>query len=138
MKNNIAIVLGSFHKKEMEQMLSMVRSVAKEKNLNIVREVWVPGSLEKPLVIKKLMQDKSIEGLIVLGIIERGQTKHGLVMGQVVTKAIIDLQLQFEKPVGMGILGPEIEPDQIAPRLDFYAKNAVEALVEMLIIINNI
>lgn len=132
MKNNIAIVLGSFHKKEMEQMLSVAKTLAKERDLNIVSEVWVPGSLEKPLVIKKLLKNKDIDGVVVLGIIERGGTKHGLVMGQAVTKAIIDLQLEFEKPIGMGILGPEIEPDQISPRLDFYAKNAVEALAEML------
>ena len=138
MKNNIAIVLGSFHKKEMEQMLSVAREIAKDKNLNIMREVWVPGSLEKPLVIKKLLKNDDIDGVVVLGIIERGETKHGLVMGQVVTKAIIDLQLEFEKPIGMGILGPEIEPDQIPPRLDFYAKNAVEALVEMLNLLDSI
>ena len=138
MKNNIAIVLGSFHKKEMEQMLSVAREIAKDKNLNIMREVWVPGSLEKPLVIKKLLKNDDIDGVVVLGIIERGETKHGLVMGQVVTKAIIDLQLEFEKPIGMGILGPEIEPDQIPPCLDFYAKNAVEALVEMLNLLDSI
>lgn len=130
--------MGSFHKKEIEQMLSVAREIAKEKNLNIVREVWVPGSLEKPLVIKKLMQDKSIDGVAVLGIIERGETKHGLIMGQAVTKAIIDLELQFEKPVGMGILGPEIEPDQIAPRLNFYAKNAILALADMLDVLDSI
>lgn len=138
MSKNIAIVMGSFHKKEIEQMLSVAREIAKEKNLNIVREVWVPGSLEKPLVIKKLMQDKSIDGVAVLGIIERGETKHGLIMGQAVTKAIIDLELQFEKPVGMGILGPEIEPDQIAPRLNFYAKNAILALADMLDVLDSI
>lgn len=138
MSKNIAIVMGSFHKKEIEQMLSVAREIAKEKNLNITNEVWVPGSLEKPLVVKKLMQDKSIDGVAVLGIIERGETKHGLIMGQVVTKAIIDLELQFEKPVGMGILGPEIEPDQIAPRLDFYAKNAILALADMLDVLDSI
>jgi len=131
-KENIAIVLGSFHKKEITQMLEVARNEAKNLNLNIVEEVWVPGSLEKPLIIKKLLKKNDIVGLAVLGIIEKGGTKHGLVMGQVVTQAIIDLQLQFEKPIGMGILGPEIEPDQIPSRLDSYARASVLALAEML------
>lgn len=132
MKNNIAIVLGSFHKEQMEKMLDTARLTTKEKNLNIVKEMWVPGSLEKPLMIKKLLKEDGIDAVIVLGIIEKGGTKHGLVMGQVVTQSIIDLQLEFEKPIGMGILGPEIEPDQIDSRLAPYAQKAVSAAAEML------
>ncbi len=135
MKNNIAIVLGSFHKKEIEIMLKKARHQAREENLNIVKEVWVPGSLEKPLIIKKLLKDSGIDAVVVLGIIEKGGTKHGFIMGQVVTQAIVDLQIEFEKPIGMGILGPEIEPEQINPRLEAYASNAVSAAAEMLKII---
>jgi 6,7-dimethyl-8-ribityllumazine synthase len=129
---NIAIVLGEFHKKEMEIMLQKAREVSLENELNISEIVWVPGSLEKPIMIKKLLQKSEIDGVVVLGIIEKGGTKHGLVMGQVVTEAIVNLQLEFMKPIGMGILGPEIEPDQISPRLEPYAEKAVRALSVML------
>ena len=132
MKNNIAIVLGNFHKKEMDIMLEIARDTAKEKNLNIVKEIWVPGSLEKPLMVKKLLQDSAIDGVVVLGIFDKGGTAHGLVMGQAVTKALIDLQLEYEKPIGMGIMGPEIEPEQISPRIRLHATNAVSAVAEML------
>ncbi len=53
-------------------------------------------------------------------------------MGQTVTDAIIRLQLEFMKPIGLGILGPEILPEQIPPRLDGYAKAAVSAVAKML------
>jgi 6,7-dimethyl-8-ribityllumazine synthase len=129
---NIALLCGSFHKEFVEQMIEEAEISAEENNLNIVSVNWVPGSMEKPLILKKLLAKPEIDGVVVLGIIEKGETQHGLVMGQAVTKAIIDLQLQFEKPVGMGILGPGIEPRQIKPRLRPYAKAAVDAVAKML------
>jgi len=113
-------------------MLDEAKKVAAERGLTIVAEVWVPGSLEKPLALKRLLARADVDGVAVLGIIERGETKHGLVMGQTVTSAIVQLELETNKPVGMGILGPEILPEQIAPRLRPYARGAVEALAEML------
>jgi len=75
---------------------------------------------------------ESIEGAVVLGIIENGKTQHGVVMGHAVTKSLIDLQLASMKPVGFGIIGPGAKPEQIEERLLPYAENAVLALSEML------
>lgn len=132
MSKYIAIVIGSFHTKECTQMLEAAREQARVDGLEIVEEVWVPGSIEKPLALKRLLMREDIDGAVTLGIIERGETKHGLVMGQTVTDAIIRLQLEFMKPIGLGILGPEILPEQIPPRLDGYAKAAVSAVAKML------
>ncbi|MBI4713643.1 6,7-dimethyl-8-ribityllumazine synthase [Candidatus Uhrbacteria bacterium] len=129
----IAIVLGSFHKKEAEQMLIAARDEATKNDLQIIEEVWVPGSIEKPLALKRLLMRDDIDGAVALGIIERGETKHGLVMGHVVYYAIIKLQLEFMKPIGLGILGPEILPEQIPPRLEGYARAAVVATAKMLV-----
>ncbi len=132
MSKRIALVIGSFHKKACEQMVAAAREQAAADGLEIAEEVWVPGSIEKPLALKRLLMRDDIHGAVALGIIERGQTKHGLVMGIVVTDAIIKLQLEFMKPIGLGILGPEILPEQIAPRLEGYAKAAVAAVGKML------
>ena len=113
-------------------MLESARKTAQEHGLTIVEEVWVHGSMEKPLALKRLLMRDDIDGAVALGIIERGQTKHGLVMGEVVYDAIVRLQLEFMKPIGLGILGPEILPEQIPPRLDPYAKEAVIATAQML------
>ena len=95
-------------------------------------ECWVPGSMEKPLAVKRLLANPTIDGVVVLGIIERGETGHGRTMGQAVIQALIDLQLEMDKPVGVGILGPDILPEQIPPRLKPYARDAVRALATML------
>ena len=88
--------------------------------------------MEKPLALKKLLMDSEVDGVVVLGIIERGETRHGLVMAQSMSDAIINLQLEFMKPVGMGILGPEILPSQNPSRVRPYAKAAVRALENVL------
>ena len=129
---NISIIMGSFHKREIEIMRVEANKVAKELELNILNEIWVPGSFEKPLTLKKEFLKKEVDGAVILGIIERGETKHGLIMGQTITQSIINLQLEFLKPVGMGILGPEILPEQIEKRLIPYARAAVKAVWEML------
>lgn len=132
MSQKIGLVMGSFHRDLVERMVAEAKKTAEAEELVIVEELWVPGSLEKPLAVKRLLLRPQIQGAVVLGIIERGETKHGLVMGQAVISALIQLQLEKMKPIGIGILGPEIMPDQIEPRLLPYAKKAVEAVKVML------
>ena len=132
MKNNIVVVLGSFHKQEASEMLDEVQVYSQANNLNIVAVKWVPGSMEKPLALKRLLMKAEVDGAVALGIIERGETKHGFVMANSVISAIIQLQLELMKPVGVGILGPEILPSQIPSRVRPYALAAVSAVNEML------
>ena len=132
MSKNVAVILGSFHKDESMEMLDEVKQYASQNNLNITEEVWVPGSMEKPLALKMLLSREDIDGAVVLGIIEKGETKHGFVMASSVVSAIVNLQLEFMKPVGVGILGPEILPSQIPCRVRPYAKAAISAMDTML------
>lgn len=129
-RKNIGIITGSFHKKEAETMVEEAKKTAFDMNFDVVSEIWVPGAMEVPLALKSLLYKDDIDGAVVLGIIEKGETLHGQVMGQAVTKAIIELQLKMMKPVGFGILGPGIEPHQIPPRIVNYAQDAVKALRE--------
>ena len=129
----ISLVVGSFHQASCEIMVEKARSTARVLGLEVRDEVWVPGSMEKPLVTKRLLERSVVDAVVVLGIIERGETAHGRVMGQAVIQSLIDLQLATNKPVGVGILGPEILPEQIPPRLAPYAEAAVKAVHAMLI-----
>lgn len=128
----IAIIATSFHEKSMKLMVDDAKKTAHDENLQVVAEVWVPGCYEVPLTLKRLLSQKNIDGAVVLGIIEKGETKHGLIMGFVVHQAIVQLELQTGKPVGVGILGPEILLKQIPARLSLYAQRAVLALNSML------
>ena len=132
--SRIAILAGAFHKPQVERMINEVQKFCTEANHTIVGITWVPGSMEKPLALKRLLAQSDIDGVVVLGIIERGETAHGLVMANAVLPKIIQLELETNKPVGIGILGPEIYPSQIEPRVESYARKAIKALHDMLTI----
>ena len=129
---NIGLVCGSFHKKEVEEMIQYARDEAQELKLEIIEIIWVPGSMEAPLATARLLEREDIVGVACLGIIEKGETHHGLAMGQAVIKSLVDLQLGYDKPVGLGIIGPGAEPQHIQPRLDPPARNAISAINAMI------
>ena len=129
---NIAIVCGSYHKTEIERMLNLARDQAEKENLTIVEVIWVPGAMEVPLAISRVINNPEIDGAACLGIIEKGSTQHGLAMGQAVLSSIIDLQLESGKPIGLGIIGPGAEPEHIEPRLEPHARAAISAISSML------
>ena len=128
---NLGIVCGSFHRDQVERMLKFAIDEASSKNWEVSEVVWVPGSMEAPLAIDRMLQSTEVQGAVVLGIIERGETDHGLVMGQSVTKSVIELQIKHNKPIGLGIIGPGAEPEHIEPRLEPHARSAVGAVAAM-------
>ena len=127
----IAIVCGSFHQSEVQKMLEWASDEASKHELTVEGVVWVPGAMEVPLALNRLLSRDDIGGAACLGIIEKGQTQHGLAMGQAVIKSVIDLQLTWNKPVGLGIIGPGAEPEHIEPRLEPHARAAVSAIASM-------
>jgi 6,7-dimethyl-8-ribityllumazine synthase len=128
----IAIVCGSFHREEVGKMLEWASDESSKHGLTIEEVVWIPGAMEVPLALDRLLARDGIDGAACLGIIEKGQTQHGLAMGQAVIKSIIELQIVHQKPVGLGIIGPGAEPEHIEPRLEPHARAAVAAVAAML------
>ncbi len=137
MTKNIAIVCGSYHKNEIEKMLELAKDQADKEGLTVSEVVWVPGAMEVPLALKRIIASDDpytvpLVGAACLGIIEKGQTQHGLAMGQAVLKSIIDFQISWNKPIGLGIIGPGAEPEHIEPRLEPHARAAISAISSML------
>ncbi|MEE2759760.1 MAG: 6,7-dimethyl-8-ribityllumazine synthase [Candidatus Thermoplasmatota archaeon] len=127
----IAIVCTSFHQIGISLMLDWASDEARKQELTIEEVVWVPGAMEVPLALNRLLERDDIEGAACLGIIEKGETQHGLAMGQAVIKSVIDLQLAWNKPVGLGIIGPGAEPEHIGPRMEPHARAAIAAISSM-------
>jgi 6,7-dimethyl-8-ribityllumazine synthase len=109
-------------------MLTHATDEAVKHGLTIGDIVWVPGSMEVPLALDRLL--RSHEAAACLGIIEKGETQHGLAMGQAVIKSVVDLQLKHDKPIGLGIIGPGAEPHHIEPRLEPHARAAMRAVLD--------
>ena len=116
----IGIVCGSFHRAEVERMLEWSNDEASKFELTVSDVVWVPGAMEVPLALDRLLCRDDIGGAACLGIIEKGQTKHGLAMGQAVrtpTHGMADLLFTNAAAINLArvlvLLTPNIEPARL-------------------------
>ena len=109
-------------------MLSQAHETAMHEGLQLDETIWVPGSMEVPLALDRLLANH--DSAACLGIIEKGETQHGLAMGQAVIKTILELQLKHDKPIGLGIIGPGAKPKHIEPRLEPHARAAIGAVLD--------
>lgn len=129
---DIAIVAADFHAALTDAMLEAAADEAARTGVRILQSVRVPGCYETPLVAEHVLARRDVEALVVLGCIERGETLHGEVMGQVVHRALVEASLRHDKPVGLGIIGPGATPKQAEARKDASARAAVRAVVRAL------
>jgi 6,7-dimethyl-8-ribityllumazine synthase len=128
----LALVVAEFNRPLCEAMLRSATAEAEKLGAKISATVRVPGSYETPLVAEILLRRSSIDALVVLGYIERGETGHGEVMGHVVHRALVEASLRHEKPVGLGLIGPGATLRHAERRKDEYARAAVRAAVRTL------
>jgi 6,7-dimethyl-8-ribityllumazine synthase len=126
----IAIIAADFNKEIVGTMIEEAKAEATETHMDVIDVVSVPGCYEVPIIAEQKLRLREIDLLVVLGFIERGETLHGEVMGHVVHRALIDLQLKHGKPIGLGIIGPGATLEQAAVRKADYARAAVRAAAQ--------
>jgi 6,7-dimethyl-8-ribityllumazine synthase len=96
-----------------------------------VSDVWyVPGAYDMPLAIKRMLKTKNVDAIVTIGCVIEGATQHDEIVVQHAARKIIDLSLEFEKPVSLGISGPGMTRIEATERID-YARRAVESAVKM-------
>ena len=101
---------------------------AKELKLNVKFECEVPGIFDMPLIIDKLLQKKNIDGVVTLGAVIKGKTKHDEVIANSTANRISELSIKYQKPVSLGISGPGMAERQAYARIRPVAERAVEAV----------
>jgi 6,7-dimethyl-8-ribityllumazine synthase len=127
MKPRCAILAAEFAREIVDVMVAEASREAADQGAEVVKVVRVPGAYETPLLADALLADPGIDFVVVLGFIERGQTQHGEVMGHVVHRSLVELQLKHCKPLGIGVIGPGATVDQAEVRKVDYARVAVRA-----------
>ena len=99
-----AIVASKYNARYVDAMLRAAKSeiLSAGGKVQIVR---VPGAYEIPVVAAKLARSSritdhaSLSAIICLGVILRGATTHAQHIGEAVSNALVQIQIQHEVPV---------------------------------------
>lgn len=129
--SNIGIVVSEFNADVTFVMLERAKDHAAFLGLTVSEVVKVPGVFDMPLVLKKLVQRKDIDGVVALGAVIEGETRHDEVVMQHTARKVADLAVEYDKPIGLGISGHGETRLQALDRVE-KAREAVESVAKML------
>ncbi len=129
-KVKIGIVASEFNYDITYAMVELAKEEASFLGAEVTHVVKVPGTFDIPLAVKKLLEKRDVAGVVTLGAVIEGETKHDEIVIQQAARKIVDLSIEYNKPVSLGIAGPGLSRLQAHERVD-YAKRAVEAVVKM-------
>lgn len=132
MKNKILVVASNYYQDILENLISGSISYLKVNKFDY-NIIYSPGCLEIPFLIKKNIKDYT--GFVALGCIIRGDTYHFEIIANECARKIMDLSVDFNKPIGFGILTCETYEQAIIrsdPSQRNKGKEAASACVALL------
>ena len=130
-KIRIGIIVAEFNYDVTYIMLQKALNHAKFLGVEVTYVVKVPGTYDIPFMLNELLKKDDVDGVVVLGAVIQGETKHDEVVAHQSARKIIDLSIQYGKPVGFGVIGPGATRLQALERAEEYARRAVEAVVKL-------
>ena len=100
MKKKILIVIADYYKEITKGLLnSALKSIPKKSIIKIIR---VPGVFEIPVTISKNI--KRYDAFLALGCVIKGETPHFDFISSATTNAIMDLSVNYKKPIGNSVI----------------------------------
>ena len=130
-KIRLAIVVAEFNQEITNKMLNTARNHAKNLNIHVEKIIQVPGTFDMPLIVEKLLQIEQIDAVVTLGAVIKGETGHDVVIANNTARLLSDISLKYQKPVTLGITGPDMTVRQAKNRVIVVPKLAVEAAHKM-------
>ena len=103
---------------------------AKFLGADVVETLYVPGAYDIPIAVKKMLETGRVDAVVTLGAVIEGATQHDEIVLQHAARKIMDLGLEYGKPVTLGISGPGMTRLEAQERID-YARRAVESAVKL-------
>jgi 6,7-dimethyl-8-ribityllumazine synthase len=99
---NFAIVASRYNARYVDAMLRAAKTELLRAG-GTVQIVRVPGAYEIPVVAAKLARQSTLNSqlsaIICLGVILRGATTHAQHIGEAVSNALVQIQIEYEVPV---------------------------------------
>ena len=125
-RGSFAIVASEYNAEFVDSMLKAAKAELKRAGAT-VQVIRVPGAYEIPVVAVSLARPKKFAAIICLGVILRGQTVHAEHIGNAVSQALMQIQLETEVPVIHEVLLLENQEQARARCLDRKHNRGMEA-----------
>ncbi len=130
-KIRLAIVVAEFNYDITYLMLQKALEHAKFLGAEVTYVAKVPGTYDMPIVVNELLKKEDVDAVAAIGAVIQGETKHDELVAHQTARKLMDLSVDYGKPVGMGIIGPGANRVQALERAEEYARRAVEAAVKL-------
>jgi 6,7-dimethyl-8-ribityllumazine synthase len=130
-KIELAIVVSEFNYDVTSIMLAKAEDHARFLGADVKIVAKAPGSYDIPILVKKILERGAADAVITLGAVIEGETEHDEVVTHQAARKILDLSIEYGKPVTLGIIGPGVTRLQALERAEEYARRAVEAAVKL-------
>jgi 6,7-dimethyl-8-ribityllumazine synthase len=98
-----AIVAAKYNRRYVDAMLRAAKAELRWAKAERVEVVRVPGSFEIPVVAARLAHSTGLSGILCFGVIFQGQTSHAQHIGDAVSHALAQIQIQYRIPVIHGV-----------------------------------
>ncbi|MBI5553678.1 MAG: 6,7-dimethyl-8-ribityllumazine synthase [Candidatus Diapherotrites archaeon] len=124
----MAFVVSRFNEELTLPALKAAQKECRKIGLSPQSVMYVPGVFDSPLAVQRLLSSRLVEGVVVIAAVVKGKTTHDEVIVHATARALQDLSLKFNKPVGFAVCGPNCTYAQAKARMNEYAKRGVQAV----------
>lgn len=130
----VGIVASEWNRSICDALLEGARSTleshdVREDNIKIIR---VPGSFELPYAASLLFKSESLDGVLCLGCVIKGETRHDEYINSSIAQGITQLSLMSGKPVIYGVITAENEAQALDRSGGAHGNKGIEGAITLL------
>lgn len=127
----LGLLTTEFNRDITDAMRALALETAKRLGAKVVVDARAAGSYDTPLLAQTILGRRDVDGLVVLGAVITGETKHDELVAFEAARALTEVALRLKKPVAFGITGPGQTRAQAQARIE-RAAWAVESVCKTL------
>ena len=104
----------------------LIDNGVKEENIDVR---LVPGAYELPLGAQFFCESKSIDGVVAIGVVIQGETRHFDFVCQGASQGLMEVNLKYNTPVSFCVLTDEYEQQSIDRSGGVHGNKGIECAI---------